>query len=184
LALNISGTDEFTYGEQPAVNTSGDNLPHKLFGTYDISSELGFLTVTFNRTYPIINLLNGLIEFIPNIAGLSSTQKAELLGQARYLRAHYYYFLVGQFGPAPTNLGSGHLVFNTTPYAGFNRPTKDDTQGLNDLLALNYEVMIEDLEFAKDNLREKRPPAEFRLSQAVALHLLSKIYMYRAYSGP
>src|SRR5690606_13816440 len=41
LALNITGTDEFTYGEQPAVNTSGDNLPHRLFGEYDVDSELG-----------------------------------------------------------------------------------------------------------------------------------------------
>ncbi len=183
LALNISGTDEFTYGEQPAVNTSGDNLPHRLFGTYDINSEFGFLTVTFNRTFPIINLLNGLIEFIPEISSLTDTQKTEMIAQARYLRAHYYYLLVGQFGPVPTDLGSGHLVFNTIPYTGFNRPTKDDAAGLQELLATNYEVMISDLEFASQNLRQSRPAGEFRLSQAVALHLLSRIYLFRAYSG-
>lgn len=182
LALNVSGTDEFTYGEQPAVSTSGDNLPHRLFGTYDINSELGFLTTTFNRTFPIINLLNGLLEFIPDIADLTDDEKTKMIAQARYLRAHYYYALVGQFGPVPTDLGSGDFVFNTEPFTGFNRPTNDDTQGLMDLLAANYQVMIEDLEFASKNLRTARPAGEFRLSQAVALHLLSRIYLYRAYS--
>ncbi|MEQ8473979.1 MAG: RagB/SusD family nutrient uptake outer membrane protein [Marinoscillum sp.] len=183
LALNISGTDEFTYGEQPAVNTSGDNLPHRLFGEYDVDAELGFLTVTFNRTFPIINLLNGLLEYIPDIAGLTDTEKSQMTAQARYLRAHYYYFLVGQFGPTPLDLGSGELVFNTAPYAGFNRPTKDDVQGLNAMLKRNYEVMIEDLEFASTNLPTARPSQEFRLSQAVALHLLARISLFSAYSG-
>lgn len=183
LAMNISGTDEFTYGEQPAVNTSGDNLPHKLFGTYDINSEFGFLTVTFNRTFPIINLLNGLIEFIPDISSLGEANRTEMIAQARYLRAHYYYLLVGQFGAVPTDLGSGHLVFNTLPYTGFNRPVKSDTEGTRALLATNYEVMISDLEFASEHLRQARPAREFRLSQAVARHLLSRIYLARAYSG-
>jgi starch-binding outer membrane protein, SusD/RagB family len=183
LALNISGTDEFTYGEQPAVNSSGDNLPHKLFGTYDINSEFGFLTTTFNRTFPIINMLNGLVEFIPNISALTEAAKTDMIAQARYLRAHYYYLLIGQFGAVPTDLGSGHLVFNTLPYTGFNRPTKNDTEGLNQLLTTNYQVMIEDLEFASQNLRLARPAREFRLSQAVALHLLARIYLSRAHSG-
>lgn len=183
LALNISGTDEFTYGEQPAVNSSGDNLPHKLFGEYDINSELGFLTTTFNRTFPIINLLNGLLEFIPNIDDLTDAEKTEKIAEARYLRAHYYYLLVGQFGPVPVDLGSGDFVFNTQPYTGFNRPEKSDTEGFNALLAINYQSMIDDLEFASKNLRVSRPDREFRLSQAVALHLLSRIYMFRAYSG-
>ncbi len=183
LALNISGTDEFTYGEQPAVNSSGDNLPHKLFGTYDINSEFGFLTTTYNRTFPIINLMNGLVEFIPGISNLTESDKIEMIAQARYMRAHYYYLLVGQFGPAPVDLGSGSLAFNTQPYTGFNRPTKNDGEGLNELLAANYEVMIEDLEFASQNLRVARPNGEFRLSQAVALHLLARIYLFRAYSG-
>ncbi len=183
LALNIAGTDEFTYGEQPAVNSSGDNLPHKLFGTYDINSEFGFLTTTFNRTFPIINMLNGLIEFIPDVSGLTDGARTEMIAQARYLRAHYYYLLVAQFGPVPTDLGSGDLIFNTLPNTGFNRPTKGDTEGMRQLLATNYEVMIADLEFASQNLRMARPAREFRVSQAVALHLLSRIYLFRAYSG-
>lgn len=183
LALNITGTDEFTYGEQPVSSGSGDNLNHRLFGSYDIDPSNGFLTVTFNRTYPITNMLNGLIEFIPNISELTPQQKTEMVAQARYLRAHYYYFLVGQFGPAPLDQGAGDLTFNTIPYTGFNRPTKDDTEGLRNLLTRNYEVMIEDLEFASTNLPLARPAQAFRLSQAVALHLLARIYIYRAYSG-
>lgn len=175
LGLNVTGTDEYTYGPEPNYNGSGDNLPHKLLGTYDVTPSAGYLLVTFNRTFPIINMLNGLLEFAPDIEGLTQAERTYIMAQARYLRAHYYYLLVGQFGAVPLDLGGGELQFNTIPYTGFNRLDPD-------LLAKNYQVMIDDLTWASENLIDARPTNQFRLSKAVALHLLSKIYLFRAYS--
>ena len=175
LGLNVVGTDEFTFGPEPNYNGSGDNLPHKQLGQYTLSPSHGFLLVTYNRTFPIINMLNGLLEFAPNVPDLSESERTSILAQARYLRAHYYYFLVGQFGASPVDLGGGDFKFNRVPYTGFNRLDPD-------LLSKNYQVMIEDLTFASENLRDARPDTEFRLSKAVALHLLAKIYLFRGYS--
>lgn len=176
MGLNVVGTDEFTFGPEPNYNPSGDNLPHKLLGTYDVSASHGYLLTTFNRTFPIINMLNGLLEFAPTVTGMTDTDRTSIIAQARYLRAHYYYMLVGQFGAVPIDFGGGELKFNRVPYTGFNRLDED-------LLRKNFELMIDDLTFASQNLRTARPTNEFRLSKAVALHLLSKIYLYRAYNS-
>lgn len=174
LGINVTGTDEFTFGPEPNYNTSGDNLPHKELGTYNVSPSAGYLLTTFNRTFPIINMLNGLIEFAPDVSDFSDAERQYALAQAHYLRAHYYHLLVGHFGAVPLDLGGGELKFNTVPFTGFNRLDPD-------LLAKNYQAMIDDLTFASENLIDRRPDAEFRLSKAVALHLLAKIYLYRAY---
>jgi hypothetical protein len=174
LGLNVTGTDEFTFGPEPNYNPSGDNLPHKLLGTYDVTPSQGYLLTTFNRTFPIINMLNGLLEAAPKISSLTDTDRTRLVAQIRYLRAHYYYLLVGQFGAVPLDFGGGELVFNREPFYGFNRLDPD-------LLEKNYQVMIDDLTFASENLIDARPALEFRLSKAVALHLLGKVYLYRSY---
>ena len=176
LGLNVTGTDEFTFGPEPNYNPSGDNLPHKLLGTYDVTPSQGYLLTTFNRTFPIINMLNGLLETAPAVAGLTDVDRTRLMGQIRYLRAHYYYLLVGHFGAVPLDMGGGELVFNRVPFYGFNRLDPD-------LLAKNYQVMIDDLIYASQNLIDSRPATEFRLSKAVAFHLLSKVYLFRSYNA-
>ncbi|MBX2893807.1 MAG: RagB/SusD family nutrient uptake outer membrane protein [Cyclobacteriaceae bacterium] len=180
LGLNITGTDEFTFGPEPNYNSSGDNQPHKLMGTYDVTPQIGYLQITFNRTFPVINTLNGLIAFAEQVPTFTEQQFRESVAQARYLRAHYYYLLVGHFGSVPLNLGSGDLAFNTIPYAGFNRGTSDAER--TELLSRNYQAMIEDLTYAAENLPDRRPAGEFRLFKAVAYHLLAKVYLARHYS--
>ena len=176
LGLNVVGTDEYTFGPEPNYNSSGDNLPHKQLGQYTLGPTQGFLLVTYNRTFPIINMLNGLVEFAPGITDLSVAERTNITAQARYLRAHYYYFLTTQFGASPLDFGGGELKFNTSVFTGFNRLETN-------LLERNYQVMIEDLTYASENLPDARPTAQFKLSKAAALHLLSKIYLFRAYSS-
>ncbi|MCW5910925.1 MAG: RagB/SusD family nutrient uptake outer membrane protein [Cyclobacteriaceae bacterium] len=180
LGLNITGTDEFTFGPEPNYNSSGDNQPHKLMGTYDVTPQAGYLQVTFNRTFPVINTLNGLIAFADQVPTFTEQQYRESVAQARYLRAHYYYLLVGHFGAVPLDLGSGDLTFNTIPYAGFNRGNSEAERAV--LLTNNYQAMIDDLTYASENLPDQRLPGEFRLFKGVALHLLSKVYLARHYS--
>lgn len=181
LGLNITGTDEFTFGPEPNYNSSGDNLPHKLMGTYDVTPQAGYLQVTFNRTFPVINTLNGLVEFASAVPTFTEQQYKESVAQARYLRAHYYYLLVAHFGAVPLDLGSGELKFNTKPYTGFNRGTNETER--TELLVKNYQAMIDDLTYASENLPDQRIPSEFRLFKAVAFHLLAKVYLARHYSS-
>lgn len=181
LGLNVTGTDEYTFGEQPNNNTSGDNLPHKQLGTYDVTSQAGYLTTTFNRTFPVINSLNGLIEFSAEVPDFNEQQRTETLAQAHYLRAHYYYLLVSHFGAVPLDLGSGDLKMNTVPFLGFNRGNNEEERV--ELLRKNYQVMIDDLIHATQNLPDQRNAKEFKLFKGVAYHLLAKVYLARSYSA-
>ena len=179
LGLNVTGTDEFTFGPEPNYNTSGDNQPHKLMGTYDVTPQAGYLGVTFNRTFPVINTLNGLISVADGVPDFTESQRNEAVAQARYLRAHFYYLLVGQFGAVPVDLGSGDFQFNTVPYLDFNRGTNEAER--ETLLATNFSSMIDDLTFASQNLPDRRDAGQFKLSKAVAFHLMAKVYLARSY---
>ena len=50
------------------------------------------------------------------------------------------------------------------------------------MLKRNYEVIIEDLKFATQNLPDQRPANAFRLAKPVAFHMLAKAYIHKAYS--
>ncbi|UKT63588.1 RagB/SusD family nutrient uptake outer membrane protein [Pedobacter mucosus] len=169
VLLANMGTDEFTFGDQ---GNSGQTLE---LGTYQIPPTNGSILTPWNRNYSNINLCNAILQFAPQVS-MSDVQRNVLMGEARYLRAHYYLLLVEQFGAVPLDLGSGDLVFTDVAYYGFNRIP------FNDVLKKDYQAMISDLIFASQNLPITRPTNAFKLSQSAALHLLSKVYLYRGYS--
>lgn len=169
MVLGNVGTDEFTYGDQGA---SGQTLE---CGIYSISPTNGAIGTPWNRNYSNINLCNAVVQFAPTVS-LDETTRGKYLGEARYLRAMYYLLLVQNFGAVPLDLGAGDLKFNSTPSCSFKRNDPE-------LLKKNFQSIIDDLAFAADNLPDQRPSGEFRLSKGAALHLLSRAYIYRAYSS-
>lgn len=174
VALGSVGTDEWTFAEQPR-NGAGGTGDFLTLGNYAIDPSNGALLTPWNRSFNNINLANGLIEFAPEVQ-LPALEKNIALGEVRFLRALYYLNLVQYFGAIPVDLGSGELKFNQTPFQGFNRLPTDQ------LLVKNYQVIIDDLIFATQNLRDRRPANAFQASKAAAFHLLSKAYLHRAYS--
>ncbi len=169
VLLANMGTDEFTFGDQ---GNSGQTLE---LGTYQIPATNGAILTPWNRNYSNINLCNAILQFAPQVT-MSDAARNVIMGEARYMRAHYYLLLVEQFGAVPLDLGSGDLVFTDVAYYGFNRLP------VADVLKKNYQAMIADLTFASQNLPVTRPTAAFKLSQSAALHLLSKVYLFRGYS--
>ena len=170
LGLANMGTDEYTFGDQ--VGT-GQFLE---LGTYQIPTTNGAILTPWNRNYGNINLAAAVLKFSETVS-MSENEKRELQGETRFLRALYYLLLVEQFGAVPVDLGSGDLQFTNVAYYGFNRLP------FTDVLVKDYQAMIDDLTFASQNLPVKRPANEFRLSQGAALALLSKVYLFRAYSS-
>jgi hypothetical protein len=168
-ALDIAnfGTDEWTNGDQ-AINAD--------LNVYNVNTTDGSILTPWNRNFWHINLCNAVADIAPAVA-MSEDEKKVLIAEARYLRAQYYLLLVTQFGATPLDLGSGELKFNTEPTSDFHRLPMDE------LLVKNYQVMIDDLIFASENLPDQRPAGAFRLSKSAALHLLAKVYLYRGYSS-
>jgi hypothetical protein len=126
-----------------------------------------FVDGVWTADYDGINRCNIGIAAIPGIQGTSTlrtdAQKAQRLGELRFLRAYYYFQLVQQYGAIP-------LV--TIPSEGvqleYTRAPVPDV----------YRVIISDLRFAVDNLAPTT--TEFgRATKGAAQHYLAKVYLTR-----
>ncbi|UPK68526.1 RagB/SusD family nutrient uptake outer membrane protein [Chitinophaga filiformis] len=159
-SLTVCGTDEFKRG----VDGSSD------LNTYssNYTASNGNVTNVWKYCYTYINTCNGLVDNAPKIPGMDSTLKKRMVGEARFLRANYYFILVQQWGDVTLN-----RHFQSTP----------TTSAVRDPLADVYDFIIEDLNAAIASL----PPGPLsagvqpgRATAAAATHLLAKVYLTRA----
>ncbi len=160
--LTVYGTDEFTNGNQ--VNSPPLN-------TYQgLADDNGDLLTPWNRAYPAINTCNGIIELGVTATDLTEEEKTNIIAEAKYIRAQWYFLLAQSFGGATLDLGSGPLKFNRTPSSSFTRATIEET----------YDVVIQDLREASVELPDA-PRDPGRVWKASALHLLGKAYLAKAW---
>ena len=101
------GTDEYTYGES---GQNDANAALDLSGRGGIiNSQTGAVGDVWFNSFPMINTASGIIENATEV-GLS----AELIGEAQFFRAFFYFQLVQNYGGVPLDLGAGELKFNTS----------------------------------------------------------------------
>jgi hypothetical protein len=163
MNTNVWGTDEFTHGQQvtnPPLNVYNNTL----------NPSNGDILTPWNRGYSAINTCNGVIELGQAATDLTPAQKTALLAEAKYLRAHWYYILVQQFGAVTLDLGSGPLRFNTNPTNLSSRASITEV----------YDAIVKDLTEAVAEL-PNAPSATGRVWKASALHLLAKVYLSRGW---
>lgn len=127
------GTDVFTNGFGGVTNAPEIN---------DYSSNLlginGKITAVWNNLYIGVNQANTIIIRVNDVTGMSETQKARVAGEARFLRALYYFHLVQQFGDIHFSLEETigiETTANKTPVA-----------------TIYQKGIVPDLQFAIDNL--------------------------------
>ncbi|MCG2590932.1 RagB/SusD family nutrient uptake outer membrane protein [Rhodohalobacter sulfatireducens] len=142
------------------VNGRGSQAP---VGQYQLNAQnIGRIGSMYGAIYESINRANGVITGVPEI-DMDPNFKNQLLGEARFLRALGYYNLVRLFGGVP---------LRTEPTEGANvdlpRASEDEV----------YSLVIEDLEFAENNL-----PASYdqsnqgRATRWAAKTLLADVYL-------
>ncbi|GEO06460.1 membrane protein [Adhaeribacter aerolatus] len=91
--LTVTGTDIFTNGFGGIANSPDiNNYSPNLLGTN------AMITTVWDSFYKGINQSNTIIGRAPSVTGLNEQQKARIIGEARFLRALYYFHLVQQFG--------------------------------------------------------------------------------------
>jgi len=167
MNMTVYGTDEYSQAQQ--VN----NPPFAIYS--GITPDNGDLNAAWDRAYPAINTCNGIIELGGAADDLTEDEKTQLIAEAKFIRANWYFVLVRTFGGVTLDLGSGKLAFNTKPVNDLKRATEDEV----------YDVIIQDLEDAVVDLPSDRPPesARGRVWKASALHLLAKVYLARAWKN-
>jgi hypothetical protein len=162
MNMTVYGTDEYSQAQQ--VN----NPPFAIYS--GITPDVGEMGSAWNNAYPAINTCNGIIEIGAGATDLPEEEKLQLIAEAKFIRANWYFILVRTFGGVTLDLGAGPLAFNTVPTSDLTRATEDEV----------YAAIIQDLEDAVDNLPDRRPDPGHAW-KASALHLLAKVYLARGW---
>lgn len=155
--LQIAGTDEQLMGgsaTNPRIYT------YNGLSSSDFSGGFGM--------YSSINSLNGILELAPTTAGLTPAQVQTYMGQAQFLRAFLYFYLVQVYGNIPLS-----TKFITVPTLSAAPSPPADV----------YAVIVQDLNDAITNL-PNQPTAPFLgkpATAAAAKWLLSKVYLTRGW---
>ncbi|RYF16522.1 MAG: RagB/SusD family nutrient uptake outer membrane protein [Flavobacteriales bacterium] len=122
-----------------------------------------YLDRMWSQPYAIIGHANSVIEGV-EASSLSTSVKAQLTGEAKFVRAFCYFYLVNMFNKVP-------LVKDTDVFKNTSLPqsTKQEV----------YEFITQDLVDAVANLSDAYPSAErVRPNKKAAQALLARVYLY------
>ncbi len=158
-ALTVFGTDEYT---------NGGHGGYQYFNKYiaGLNGDAGYIWSPWQNLYIGINTCNAVIGRAPD-ADIPEDEKAIMVGEVKFLRAHYYFLLVQLWGPV-------HLTLEET--IGVETEARRDSE--SDI----YEAIIADLEDAIDVLPMQQ--SEWgRITKAAAQHGLALVYLTRAYKS-
>lgn len=149
------GTDIWTAG-------SGTYSQHPHFNDYNINfpSTDNFLSEVWNSFYVGVNQCNAVIGRTPDVEGIDDQTKNRVMGEARFLRALYYFHLVQQWGDV-------HFTLEETVGVE-TEANRTPAQTIYD------EGIVPDLEFAVNNLPESTTDYG-RVTKPAAQALLAKV---------
>lgn len=157
--LTVTGTDIFTNGFGGIANN-----PHINNYSPNFLGTSGTVTNIWNNLYIGVNQCNTVVNRVQDVTGLSGQRKAEIEGEARFLRALYYFHLVQQWGDVHFSLDETEGV-----------ETEANRTPVNTI----YENgILPDLEFAVANLPESASEPG-RVYKAAAEGLLARVQLTR-----
>ena len=161
FTITCIGTDEFITGN----DGTGNSINYYSSGYTPSDSHLSGI---WNPCYTFINTCNGLVDNAPSVTGIDTTTRNEMVAEAKFLRANYYFVLVQFWGNVTLN-----QHFQSTPTTAAQRNPRSDV----------YDFIIRDLQDAIAGLPAS-PTASGVLpgkaTAAAATHLLAKVYLTRA----
>jgi starch-binding outer membrane protein, SusD/RagB family len=151
-------------GEANKGTNSGDQAQVNEIQAYDPQPTNTSILAKYQTTYEGIVRINALLKLLPTAQPtVSEEDKTRIEGEAKFLRAHYYFEL--------------KKVFNNTPYID---ETVDYSQGIEKVsnTADLWPKIEEDFQFAFDNLPEKQSEVG-RANKWAAGAYLAKAYLYQ-----
>lgn len=125
----------------------------------------------WNKIYPIIYKVNDAIDGILTSKTLSSAVKKQLLGEAYFMRAFCYFYLVNLYGDVPLILGTDYNINRLA-----KRTTQSDVynQIINDLK--QSQLLLSDQYL--DGTLLKPTEARVRPNKYVATAFLARVYLF------
>ncbi|WP_333889371.1 RagB/SusD family nutrient uptake outer membrane protein [Sphingobacterium siyangense] len=163
LTYTVVGTDEYRVANGTRIQAVGNY-------SSDFNSSNEFSSNIWNTCYTYINTCNGIVDYGSNVTDLSKPKVDQMVAEAKFLRANYYFILVQLFGSVTLN-----THFQNTP------STTAEKAPLADL----YSFIVQDLNESIPTLAAS-PQAtgldKGRATAAAARMLLSKVLLTRAWS--
>ncbi len=156
--------DNMSHEQSGNGQQEGDKVT---YSDFSFDSSNGQIRDYWDSCYRGINKANFVItneELINAISDgeLSAVRKRKFIGEARFLRAHYYWLLVNRFGDIPLQTGDG-----SNPEGKPKSPKQD---------IIN--LIIEDLTYASANLLPKAEEEKGRATKGSAQAFLGKVLLY------
>ncbi|GGM93378.1 membrane protein [Dyadobacter beijingensis] len=156
------------------MEVPADNLYMSANTTIAGSNDVDFLTVNadnaltaafWNTTYNGIFRANAVLLNIDTPTNYAAGQKDQFIGEARFMRALYYFDLLRVFGGVPKVVDK----ISIGDAATLPKASEEEIYGL----------IIEDLTDAAAKLPARKSIATGRASKGAAMALLGKVYVYR-----
>lgn len=137
------------------------------------SNNTNIGTEYWNVIYDHLYSVNSIIEGLVKSKGLTEQVKQQLLGEAKFMRAFFYFYLVNLYGDVPLIISTDYTMNATmarTPKAVVYEQIKIDLKEAQDLLSSDY----------LDGKLQKYAgtPERVRPTKWSAASLLSRVYLY------
>jgi hypothetical protein len=163
-SLNFAGASNWIYGSLSAGDAykgsePGDQAILTTVETYLGQTDAAPFNEKWITVYDGVSRCNDVLNVMKNVTDMTDQEKAQMAGEARFLRAWYHF--------------EAKKLWNNVPYVDEN-VTDFNISNTTDI----WPQIIADLQFAIDNLSEtKAQPA--RASSWTAKAVLAKVYMYQ-----
>ncbi|WP_164122196.1 RagB/SusD family nutrient uptake outer membrane protein [Sphingobacterium sp. xlx-130] len=181
MGMYRSMMNSFSYGQSTIIvpEFSAGHVRHAAaypeyenFGVHQVQTINPWVANMWKALYTTINSSNQIIEEVPNMtsAMITDQKKNIFIGEAKFIRAFNYFFLVRAFGRIPLKLA-------------YTRENSTLAIAQSEKEAV-YTQIIKDLTEAADLLPKENPytgdAGRGRASHWAAKALLAKVYLYQA----
>lgn len=147
------------------VTFTGGSASDVAMQNNNITSSEGKAYGCWRDGYVNLFRINSCLENIADTKAISEQLKNQLIGEARFVRAYTYFYLVNLFGPVP--------LITSTDYVINKRLSRTSVDSV-------YAQIINDLTEAEVLLMDNYPSAgRARPNKQVANALLARVYLYR-----
>lgn len=140
------------------ANTNSAHI--REISNFNVSTSNIFVIDSWNEHYKGINLANQLIDKVSSNKSLPESLRDRFEGEAKFLRAVYYFNLVRYFGDVP-------IILHSNDAEGHARNTLDEV----------FEQIERDLKDAEIKIPETQTGNDGRATRGAATALLSKVYI-------
>ncbi len=159
----------WSYGDLLAGNMMSYDPQVTSFKTFDVTGDNIRVMEGWRSLFNVIARANGIINDLPKKAtGVTPAQVARCVGEARFMRALAYFYLVRLWGAVPIIENNSEKIYD----AQIPRNNVEDV----------YKLIIKDLEFVEANCPAKSVYGgidKARVTSGAAKTFLAKVYLYQ-----